>query len=230
MKVYEFDIEAAKKLLILNLETRKKHPEIFENRDILSEEFQTALSVYHCLGLRENTKDNHKVTIFRLSSADASKFTYLDVTRLIIALLDCRLVYCDENELINGEISIVDVSNFTFRHFTKIIPHVGIMKAYFNYAQEAAPIRIIHSHFINCSPLMSKLMAIVRPFLKKEVSDSIKFHSSLESLYEFVPKDILPVDFGGTAESLNEYHLKVKEVFEKSRDYLKCDDNWKIED
>lgn len=212
------------------METRKKHPELFANRDPQSDELQTALSIYYCFGLRKNTKDNHKVSVYRLKSSDASKFTYINITRLILALLDCRLAYCDENELINGEISLVDVKGFSFRHFTKIVPHLGIMKTYMNYVQEAAPVRIVQSHFINCSPIMNKLMSLVKPFLRKEVSDTIIFHSSLESLHEYIPKDILPVDFGGTAESLDENHLRVQEWFESYRDYLMDDDSWKIED
>lgn len=40
LKVYDFDMEKAKELLILNLEMRKKNPMIFENRDVMSPEFQ----------------------------------------------------------------------------------------------------------------------------------------------------------------------------------------------
>lgn len=230
MKVYDFDVDAAKKLFVLNLETRKKHPELFKNRDVLSDEFQTAMEVYRCVGLRKNTKDNHKVTVFKLNITDPSKFSYVDITRMIIAMLDCRLVYCDENELINGEVSLVDVSHFSFRHFPKVVTHLGLLKAYLHYAQEAAPVRIVQTHFINCSWVVNKLMSYIKPLLRKEVSETLIFHSSLESLYEYIPKDILPVDFGGTAEPLNELYMKVKEVFERHRDYLACDDNWKIED
>ncbi|XP_070509751.1 alpha-tocopherol transfer protein-like [Chironomus tepperi] len=230
LKVYDFDIDAAKKLLVFNLETRKKHPELFSNRDVLSDEFQTAMSVYQCLGFRKNTKDNHKVTLFRISSTDASKFQLNDITRLIVAMMDCRFIHCDDNELIDGEISLVDMENFTFRHFTRIMSHLGILKTYADYGQEAAPIKIIETHFINCPSIFNKFMSFVKPFLGKQVRDTLICHSSLDSLYTYIPKDILPVDYGGTAEPLDEYHVKVKEVFESYRDYILCDDNWKIED
>lgn len=203
---------------------------MFANRDPLSDELQTAISIYYCFGLSKNTKDNHKVTVFRLKSFDTSKFTYIHIIRMILALLDCRLVYCDENELINGEISLIDVTGFSFRHFTKIVSHLGSLKTYMSFTQEAAPVRIVQSHFINCSPLMNRMMSLIKPFLRKEVSDTMFFHSSLESLYEYIPKDILPVDFGGTAESLSETHLKVNEWFKNYRDYLMNDENWRIED
>lgn len=40
LKVYDFNMEKAKELLILNLEMRKKNPMLFDNRDVMSPEFQ----------------------------------------------------------------------------------------------------------------------------------------------------------------------------------------------
>ena len=183
-----------------------------------------------CIPLRKNTKDNNKVTLFRLTTSDASKFSYKDVSRMILATLDCRLVQCDENELINGEITLVDVSNFSFKHFTNIISNFGCVRAYLNYTQEAAPTKIAETHFVNCPSIINNLMSYLKPILKKEVRDTLMFHSSLESLYEYVPRDILPEDLGGTAKKLSQFHLDVKEMLEKHRDYLLNEDNWKIID
>ncbi|KAG5680468.1 hypothetical protein PVAND_009976 [Polypedilum vanderplanki] len=230
LKVYDFDIEAAKKLLILNLETRKKYPHIFHNRDLFSDEIQTAMSTLRCCTLPKNTKENHKITVFHLADPDPNNFSYVDIVRMILASLDTRLIYCDPNELIDGEISIVDVSGFSFRHFTKTISHIGTMKAYLSYAQEAAPIKIIQTHFINCPPIINKLIAIIKPFMTKEVWESLKVHSTLESLYEHVSPDLLPIELGGTACSFDEIYKLTKAGIESQRDYVLCDDNWKILD
>lgn len=230
LKVYDFDVEAAKKLYITFLETRKKHSYLFQNRDVLADDMQTVMSIFQLVGLKKLTKDSNKVTVFKLTTPDAKLFSYVDLVRLCIAMLDCRFVYCDENELINGEVSIIDVTNFTFGHFRKILTNISTMKAYLAYAQEAAPIKITQSHFINCSSILSKMMAILKPFMRTEVWESMKFHSSLESLQEYIPKDILPVDYGGNGESLDESFVRIKKMFEDCREYLLCDDNWKIED
>lgn len=135
LKVYDFDLEKAKKLLVLNLETRKKHPHVFHNRDVLSPEIQTAMSTMQCMALPHNTKENHKISIFRLVDADPNNFSYVDIVRTILSLLDTRLVHCDENEMINGEVAVIDVSGFGFRHFTKVVTNISTFKVYSTYAQ-----------------------------------------------------------------------------------------------
>jgi hypothetical protein len=52
-----------------------------------------------------------------------------------MTMLDGRLVHCDENELINGEIGIIDLSGFGFRHFTHVLANISTVKAYSRYAQ-----------------------------------------------------------------------------------------------
>lgn len=228
--MYDFDLEAAKKLLIYFLETRMKNPQIFSNRDVLSDEFQLAMKTFQCCALPQNTKENHKISVFRLVDSNPDNFSYVEIIRMILTLLDARLICVDPNELIDGEISIVDVSGFGFKHFTKVLANLGTMKAYFMYAQEAAPIKIIQSHFVNCPPIMGKMLAVMKPFMKKEVWDTLKIHSSLDSLYECLPKELLPVDYGGCAGSLDDLYKASKIGIEAKRDYLLCDDNWKIED
>jgi hypothetical protein len=228
--VYDFDVEAAKKLFIYFLETRKKHPALFHNRDVNSDALQTALSTMQLCAMPKNTKENHKITVFRLADPDPNNFSYNDIIRLILASLDARLIHCDENELIDGEISVVDVSGFGFRHFTRTISCLGTMKAYMGYAQEAAPVKIIQSHFINCPPIMSKMLSVMKPFMMKEVWETLKVHTSLESLYEYLPRELLPSEYGGSVGSLDDMTKSTKEFVESHRDYIFCDDNWTILD
>lgn len=120
---------------MLNFETRKKSPHIFQNRDVTSKELQQAMNTMQCFGLPKNTKENHKISIFRLVDSDPKNFSYVDIVRLVLTMLDARLVYCDENELIDGEVGIVDVSGFGFRHFMQVVANVSTLKAYCKYAQ-----------------------------------------------------------------------------------------------
>lgn len=52
---------------------------------------------------------------------------------------------------------------------------------------------------------MDKLLAMMRPFLKKELLDMIHVHSTMDTfLDKFIPKAIMPKDYGGTADSIAE--------------------------
>jgi CRAL/TRIO domain len=92
-------------------------------------------------------------------------------------------------------------------------------------------------------------MALIKPLLKPEVAARLQFHSSdYETLYNFVPRRVLPYEYGGEAGSISEMkEFWMKRLIEKRsiafylikvfiqysflyfntcRDYLKNDANW----
>lgn len=218
LKVYDFDLEKAKELLLLNLEIRKKNPNIFENRDILSPEMQQALKILRICPMPKATAENHRISVFRLVDPDPEKYVYLDVCRLVVTMLDVRFVTPDGNDdLSNGEIGVIDMSGFGFKHFLKSASSLSVMRNYLKYVQEAAPLKMIQNHFINCSPMMDKFMSLMRPFMKKEVMDTMKFHTSLETLYDTISRELLPNEFGGSAGSIEDLHLEWSKYVESKR-------------
>lgn len=110
LKVYDFDLEKAKELLLLNLETRKNNPNIFLNRDVLDDGYQQAFKTFQIFPMPKSTPENYKITISRLLITDPDKYVYIDVIRSVVAMLDTRFVTLDDsNELIDGEIGINDM-------------------------------------------------------------------------------------------------------------------------
>lgn len=75
-------------------------------------------------------------------------------------------------------------------------------------------------------------MGIIKPFLNKEVLESLKVHTTFESLHDYIPKELLPNEYGGDDYSLEEIHPQIKAWLEEDerREYLLNDENWKIED
>ena len=80
LKTYDFDIEKAKELLVLNLEMRNKNPILFLQRDVLSEKFQQTFKTIQVCPLPLTTVENYKVSIFRLIDSDPNKYDYTDVS------------------------------------------------------------------------------------------------------------------------------------------------------
>lgn len=216
--MYDFDLEKAKELLVLNLKTRKSNPNLFENRDVLSDAYQQAFRTLQIFPMPKNTPDNHKITISRLVDTDPDKYVYIDVIRSVVAMLDTRFVTVDDsNELIDGEIGINDMSGFGWYHFMKTVSNLSIMKKYMKYVQEAAPFKVVQNHFINCPATMEKFMALMKPFIKKEILETIKFHTNAESIFEYLPKDLLPDEFGGTAGKCDDLHKDWLKIVEGKR-------------
>lgn len=48
---------------------------------------------------------------------------------------------------------------------------------------------------------MDKILAIMTPFMKKELTSVLHVHSDLNDFFKFVPKQMLPKDYGGDGES-----------------------------
>lgn len=217
LKTYDFDLEKAKDLLLLNLEMRNKNPNIFGKRDVLDEKFQQTFKTMQVCPMPKNTEENHKISVFRLVDADPEKYDYLDTCRMVVSMLDVRFVTVDGNELINGEIGVIDMTGFGFKHFMRTATNISVMRNYMKYIQEAAPFKIVQNHFINCSPMMDKFMTLLKPFMKKESLETLRFHTNLESLYETISRELLPNEFGGTAGSIEDIQADWIKTVESKR-------------
>lgn len=217
LKVCDFDLEQALKLLELNLDFRCKNPKLFQNRDFLSDEFQNSFKTFQVFPLPKTTKENYKVIIFRILDTNPDNYSVLELCRMMIALTDIRVVTVDDNDLVEGDVVIVDMQGFGFKHFLKNTTNFSVMKIQMKYMQEALPMRTVQIHHINCSPAVLKLHSICKPFVSKKVNESIKIHSSLQSLYDFIPKEILPKEFeGSSGKSCDElYKDWIDEVVKK---------------
>lgn len=69
--------------------------------------------------------------------------------------------------------------------------------------QEAAAIRLVGFHFINIVPFMDKILALMNPFMKKELTSILYLHSDINEFYKFVPQDMLPKDYDGPLEEIS---------------------------
>ena len=59
------------------------------------------------------------------------------------------------------------------------------------------------------------LFSMAKPFLHQRTTDAIMFHANYESLYQYVDKDILPNEYGGTGgfvdEMIEAWHKELEE-------------------
>ena len=70
---------------------------------------------------------------------------------------------------------------------------------------------------------------MIKPFLSKQVRNSIHFHDSLETLHQYVPKEILPTELGGSSGSYDnsacaQATLSLEKHFSKVRTLVSSND------
>jgi CRAL/TRIO domain len=145
------------------------------------------------------TPENFRVTIHRLIDPKSSAFNFEAVIKTYFMIADVRLVSTnpDLEMLSDGEITIFDMDKYSIWHLMKT--SLSTMKLYFKYTQEAFPVRIKQVHIVNCTPLINNIMKLAKPFLSEAVAKHLQFHPpGSEALFDFVPRDVLPYEFGGT--------------------------------
>lgn len=117
----------------------------------------------------------------------------------------------------------MDGAGLSFRHFLKFARSVGTVRLYMKFFQEATPINIRQIHFINTSGVIHKIFMLMWPFLKREIIEMIHFHTQgLQSLLEFVAKDVLPQEYGGEFSNMNDIFQNFMEFSESKRYVMRC--------
>ncbi|KAG8223024.1 hypothetical protein J437_LFUL001346 [Ladona fulva] len=128
----------------------------------------------------------------------------------------CKLRYDTQDIFCAGDIPLYDSKGITLSHLTKLA--VPILKKFMTYVQEGHPVRLRGIHVMNAAPIVDKLLNILKPFMKNEMLNMIHFHApGSTTLYKYVPKEILPVDYGGKIESVASLKGKLKRTIENRR-------------
>lgn len=90
------------------------------------------------------------------------------------------------------------------------------------------PVRLKAIHIVNVSSLSEKVLSMVKPFLRKDMMDlvsrrmiwkyitsliliyhlQIHMHPKIDSVYDYIPKEALPKEYGGKAGTFKELHGK----------------------
>lgn len=182
--------------------------------------------------LFKNTKENHKVCVYQLLNDDGNKIVFNDCVKTFFMACDVRFTMPLESysEIETGEVIIFDTKNLTFKHLTRIV--ISTLRLFFKYLQDVHPMRIIQLHVINCTPVINRAMMLIKPFIHTKLYNALKFHNigSYDSLYEFVPREILPCDYGGDAQSMAELKRYWVGILEDRNEFLMDDDRFAFND
>lgn len=58
----------------------------------------------------------------------------------------------------------------------------------------------------------------MRPLMRKEVQNALKFHlPASETIFEFIPKDMVPQEYGGDGPSLDTYKERISKLLVTKR-------------
>lgn len=226
------DVEETKKLIEVNYALRNKHPHLFIQRDPQDDDSRRTFEYADILPLPGLTPEKYKVSLYCFRDFDPYKMHHTEDTRAFFMVTDCRFVTPDDpndpDVLSEGEVQIFDMKGTTMRHISRLT--ISTLRAYIKFLQLAFPVRLRAIHMVNCPTYLDRIVSVVKPFISDEVFKLIRFHTvSMDSLYEFVPRQMLPEEYGGGAGSLADLRTQTQKTLLDHRDYLMNPKHWLVE-
>ncbi|KPJ14239.1 Alpha-tocopherol transfer protein-like [Papilio machaon] len=77
--------------------------------------------------------------------------------------------------------------------------------------QEAAPVRMKGVHYLNTPPGFETIFNFIKGFLNEKNKKRLYVHNTdFESLYKYLPKEVLPTEYGGNAGTAREFTESTK--------------------
>ncbi|XP_014472010.1 PREDICTED: alpha-tocopherol transfer protein-like [Dinoponera quadriceps] len=201
--------------------TARTHlPEFFSDRDPLGTmQLREAFKVTAHITLEMRTKEGYKIVYSRLIDYEPSHFVYNDTMKYFAMVTDLWLY---KEGTAKGHIIIIDMDKVSFAHAGRLSP-LGIKK-FLYYLQESIPIRLKALHFINTNAVMDIILAMMKPFMKKELMDVLHIHTTNDTLAKFIPVEALPCDCGGKSRPLKEQQEEQLKDIENHREWFLKDE------
>ncbi|XP_063709297.1 uncharacterized protein LOC134837836 [Culicoides brevitarsis] len=197
-----FNVDAAKKTAENYYTMRTQFTGLFSDNDTESAEMKQAHDTVTLACLPQTTPEGYRVIFARLKDADPAACDFMYNLKLYLLMMDWIIT---QQGTCNGYVLLYDMTGTSFGHMFKV--NIMGMKQYLAYVQEAMPIRLKMVEHINMPSFIDKLIAICRPFMKKELMSLLKYRKNIEDAYETVPAEIWPKDFpNGTSPSIEELH------------------------
>nr|CAD7431445.1 unnamed protein product [Timema monikensis] len=223
----KFSLEKTKRKLDMYFTMRAAIPEFFSNRDVNRKELQDILSKVHIPPLPGLTPNGRRVIVMQGITKDIIPPNVADGMKLVLMIGDIRLK--EELTGVAGDVYILDASVATAAHFAKFTP--SIVKKFLVCVQEAYPVKLKEVHVVNVSPLVDTIINFAKPFLKEKIRNRIFCHpDGFESLYKYIPQEILPSEYGGYAGPIDVIHREWVKKLDSYTEWFKEQEDIKADE
>ncbi|XP_046660580.1 alpha-tocopherol transfer protein-like isoform X1 [Homalodisca vitripennis] len=222
-----FNLEATKSCIEVYYTTRTNTPEFFQNRDLSRPELQKALEVLHYACLPVKDPNGYQIIFHRLHQTEPRQYVFNDGVKLLSMAIDACL---QAEGTVPGYIFLFDMKGVRLGHLTRL--SISSLKKFFLYIQEGMPVRLKAIHILNTQPVIDKIMMLIKPFMKKELTQLIHFHreNDMEAVYKVLPRSCLPKDFGGDQSSCEDLHVDYCQWMQKLQSHFKIEEEYRVDE
>ncbi|KAG6457316.1 alpha-tocopherol transfer protein [Manduca sexta] len=164
------------------------------------------------------TDDHYRVYVLKIHSDEVTASDIFDYYRNLIIISE----YMKAHDYCNGFILVLDYRDTNVMSLaTKLNP--SDLRQALAVMMDGYGMRVKGIHMITPSKMVDALVTVFKQVLSAKVASRIHVHKSVETLYDYVPKSMLPSEFDGDGKSLRELHQQWIEVItsEEFTQYLK---------
>ncbi|XP_066996369.1 alpha-tocopherol transfer protein-like [Anabrus simplex] len=211
----KYSMERTKRVLDSYYTVRGAVPEFFSDRDPTASTMQQCAETLYYFPVPGHTPEGYRVNISALADCDVNKFSAKDYMKRMFLVADARL----QEEASVGDVFVFDMRGFTLSHLVKFT--LPLVKKLLICGQDAIPIRLKQFHLIYAPSFVDKVVALFKPYMKDKLANRIYIHSGdIDTLFRYIPKDILPNEYGGSAGTLYELNNAWRIKLESYRDWF----------
>uniref|UniRef100_A0ABD2XKG1 CRAL-TRIO domain-containing protein n=1 Tax=Trichogramma kaykai TaxID=54128 RepID=A0ABD2XKG1_9HYME len=145
---------------------RAQVPDFFAARDPTSQASLNALKVVYFAALPKPDKQGNRIIFHGLADGAPSRYQFADSVKLLLMSMDASL---HEVGCVPGHVFLFDMRGVGIGHLTRL--SLAGIKRFFEYIQDAMPVRLKAIHVLNCVWFIDRVLALVKPFMKKELMD-----------------------------------------------------------
>ncbi|KAJ8921241.1 hypothetical protein NQ315_013713, partial [Exocentrus adspersus] len=216
------DMEKVKTKLECYYATRHLYQELYSNRSTFACDIIQALDTINMVPLPKLNAKGSRIFVFKLENTDPETFDVHAATKLFLMIYDLLLT---SEHPVAGDIALFDGADIGPNHFVKFL---SVVKTITAILREAYAIRLKQVHVINASPLVDKIINVIKPLLHRKVRETFINHTSTKTLYNYFSEEILPSNYGGNCKPLRELMNDWREILKRNEDWFLEQESVKI--
>ncbi|XP_039291522.1 uncharacterized protein LOC111060385 [Nilaparvata lugens] len=211
----------AKNVIDTYFSLRTIHPTLFQGRDPSLPAMKRSFEDVHIVILPGLTKEGNRVILMRINNPDPDDYDLEAHMKRSLMLME---IYLRDGVDFTGLQVVHDFKNFKLGHLTHF--NLQLLKM-MSTGMKGYQFRLPKTIMMNAPSHIDTLMTVCRPFINAKVMARVKIIKDQLKLAEELPPEMVPVEYGGTAPSVEELNNQWREILMKNRPYLAVVDSLK---
>ncbi|CAK1603324.1 unnamed protein product [Parnassius mnemosyne] len=198
----KFSLERVKTKLDLFYTLRTTAPEVTLRLKPTEAEFVNFLKLGTCIILPKAKTGLHpRVILIRAGRYDPEKNSVADMMCILYYLVQIMVIEDDAASVLGTKI-FVDYNGVTMNHVVQGTP--SLLRKIIAVTQDSLPLRLKGSHHLNVPSGIEVIFKLISTVVNEKAKQRLKVHKSVDELFEIIPKDVIPIEYGGTGGTVTE--------------------------